>query len=423
MLIKRKKLGGQSASNKPGTEAVISKEPITTSTPKQNTEVSINRSVSCLLLSEQKCDKVESKGSNAAALPTKTSSRSIQVAPPKKVKIDPKATKKLSPSSSKEIQVDERKNVLTVYTSQAEILPEIHGDSIASNRTSPTTLTVQSRTQVLQSGSCTLSKPIQKKRACLNMSPPLLRTKAVTAKDKKTKGTKPPGPLASDSSKSLQLPANLIPSGCVLETVKDLPPKVAKTSSSQTIESWPILEKRLNLFEKTKKKMSREKIKEKSLTSTFVQATPTPIKRSNVKCLVYVEQGSKTTQATIGPSGMDRIESCMNTEKSDSNSGIQCDIALRRTMTPKKSTSRKIYFTGNAQPCDKVTPADSGINVLKAESPARESVTQFIAAATRGNLAAADVKREDVITVLPTRRTDPRTTRSDNACIGELLHS
>lgn len=247
------------------------------------------------------------------------------------------------------------------------------------------------------------------------MSPPLIRNKGVTAAAKNKETKKPPGPLSNDSSRSLMLPPSLNASEN-FETVTARFPVVAASSSSQTIESWPILEKRLNMFEKTKKK----KDKDKTLTSTYVQAVPPPIKRANVKCLVYVEQGDKTTQVRIGPSGLERAESCVNTEKNDSNSGIQCDIALRRKTLPKRIASRRrIHFSPDPTQDDNFKPVDSNKSIILAAGPAKSEDVNAIAS-NKSNLTATDIRRDDLVTVLPSRMMEPRATRSENAYAGKF---
>lgn len=341
--------------------------------PKQSTTLSVSKSLSCHLLVAPKTSKAQRN-----AVRKRTSENSVQVAPPKK----------LASQLSRAIQAGSKEVVLNAYTTQMEVVPPSRGDA---HKPSP-----------IASRSSLTKRPLPRKHTLSNINPPLLRNKAVVAAAKK-----PPEP-----------PKTLNP-----------PPKL--TNSSQTIESWPVLQKRLGLFERTKRKLSRER--KKPLTSTYVQAVEEPVKRANVKCLVYVEQGSKSTLARIAPSGLERIESCVNTEPSDICSGIQCDIALRRSRTPKRTASmRKLNLRKTAA----LQKKDSGVHVkpetdegkLLVDKGENMDVVHAGRQKKVRNLKKWDTDvvkddggRKDLVTVLSKRRIDPRVSNSESVCPGKHI--
>lgn len=364
--------------------------------PKHSSTLSVSKSLSCHLLVAPKPSKIQRN-----VVRKRTSENSVQVAPP-----NPKLSQ-----LSRAIQVGSGDVVFKTYTTQLEVVPPSRGDA---DKPSP-----------IPSRSSLTKRPLPRKRTFSNLNPPLLRNKSVVAATKK-----PPEPLKTEAVKTLTLPSSLTP-----------PPKLTTTNSSQTIESWPVLQKRLGLFERTKRKLSRER--KKPLTSTYVQAVEAPVKRANVKCLVYVEQGSKGTLARIAPSGLERIESCVNTEPSDNSSGIQCDIALRRSRTPRRTAStrklRKIAVQNKTSEDVKPQTDEGKLLVASAKQTADKSEIMDVVHAgkhkkvrslkkweTDANEVVKDVSdggKKDLVTVLSKRRMDPMVSNSESVCPGKLAVS
>lgn len=349
----------------------------------QPSVLTISQSLSCHLLDDTKPVK-------HSTLPKLTSEESIQVEitpTPKKAKVSGIVSAKPLPKLSKEIQVGGRTTAFDLYTTQTEFVPPISGDSLRNNTSS--VISTTSSQLPSSSSSSVANKSIPKKRSISGTSSSHLPKKVATTK----KYAKPPGPLSKNSIKPLQVPSTI--SGVNSQS----PPKpISITNSSQTIESWPVIQKRLNIFEKAKKKLSGDRGKPKVVLSKHVQATLPLVERADVKCSVYVEQGHKTTLARIAPNGMERVESCMNTEINNSNSGIQCDIVMRKKIT----TKRTIRLLSNE-------------NVTRRKDDVPEKPNEDVVSDKSNPSAQAT----DLVTVLPTKVVDPRVTRSDNAYIGK----
>lgn len=258
----------------------------------------------------------------------------MQVAPAKRVKIDPRAKSTPIKRSSKAIQVGRHYNTFEMFTSHFDINPITHGDSGIGNRIS--SISIQGRSND-SDVALPAKKAAQKRRTLrgLNAGHPsksMIATMQMHDRDLKYP---PPEPLDNESNRSLTSEPSQNPSN-QWDSVEVLLPTVTRTASSQTTESWPLLEKRLNIFEKSKRKIMSVRSRS-NLKSTHVQAVKPPAECKSVKTLASPERGDKWTQIRLAKGGTENVESFVNTERQESSCAIQCDISVRKKPIVKKS--------------------------------------------------------------------------------------